>query len=157
MVDETNKDDTQNENQTEIADDAAIEQMKTESEPHKEEIKAQQSPQGSSEDTSKGPVDSMESVMDMYEESFKRFAEGEVVTGRIISIDKDQVLIDIGYKSEGQVRIQEFLDENGNITANVGDPIEVMVEWWDDEDERVLLSKDKAANIKVWESIKTSP
>jgi small subunit ribosomal protein S1 len=98
----------------------------------------------------------MESVMDMYEESFKRFAEGEVVTGRIISIDKDQVLIDIGYKSEGQVRVQEFLDENGNLTANVGDAIEVMVEWWDDEDERVLLSKDKAANIKVWESIKTS-
>ncbi len=156
MVDETNKDNTQNENQTEIADDTAIEQMKTESEPQKEEIKAQQSPEGSSEDTSKGPVDSMESVMDMYEESFKRFAEGEVVTGRIISIDKDQVLIDIGYKSEGQVRIQEFLDENGNITANVGDAIEVMVEWWDDEDERVLLSKDKAANIKVWESIKTS-
>jgi small subunit ribosomal protein S1 len=98
----------------------------------------------------------MESVMDMYEESFKRFAEGEVVTGRIISIDKDQVLIDIGYKSEGQVRVQEFLDENGNITAKVGDAIEVMVEWWDDEDERVLLSKDKAANIKIWESIKTS-
>ncbi|MCK5485829.1 MAG: 30S ribosomal protein S1 [Desulfobacterales bacterium] len=100
--------------------------------------------------------DSMESVMDMYEESFKRFAEGEVVTGRIISIDKDQVLIDIGYKSEGQVRMQEFLDENGNITAKVGDAIEVMVEWWDDEEERVLLSKDKAANIKIWESIKTS-
>ena len=156
MVDETNKDDTQNEKQTEIADDTAREQMKTESEPQKDEITAQQSAAGSSEDTSKVPGDSMESVMDMYEESFKRFAEGEVVTGRIISIDKDQVLIDIGYKSEGQVRIQEFLDENGNITANVGDAIEVMVEWWDDEDERVLLSKDKAANIKIWESIKKS-
>ena len=156
MVDETNKDDTKNEKQTEIADDTAMEQMKTESEPQKDEISAQPSAPGSSEDTSKVPGDSMESVMDMYEESFKRFAEGEVVTGRIISIDKDQVLIDIGYKSEGQVRIQEFLDENGNITANVGDAIEVMVEWWDDEDERVLLSKDKAANIKIWESIKTS-
>jgi small subunit ribosomal protein S1 len=156
MVDETNKDGTQNENKTEVADDTAMEQMKTESEPQKNEITAQQSAAGSSEDTSKVPGDSMESVMDMYEESFKRFAEGEVVSGRIISIDKDQVLIDIGYKSEGQVRIQEFLDGNGNITANVGDTIEVMVEWWDDEDERVLLSKDKAANIKVWESIKTS-
>ena len=156
MVDETNKDDTQNEKQTEIADVTAMEQMKTESEPQKDEITAQQSAAGSSEDTSKVPGDSMESVMDMYEESFKRFAEGEVVTGRIISIDKDQVLIDIGYKSEGQVRAQEFLDENGNITAKVGDTIEVMVEWWDDEDERVLLSKDKAANIKIWESIKTS-
>ncbi|MGD9182695.1 MAG: 30S ribosomal protein S1 [Desulfobacterales bacterium] len=156
MVDETNNDDTQNEKQTETADDTADGQMKAEGEPQKEEIKTQQPPAISSEDTSKGQGDSMESVMDMYEESFKRFAEGEVVTGRIISIDKDQVLIDIGYKSEGQVRIQEFLDENGNITANVGDTIEVMVEWWDDEDERVLLSKDKAANIKIWESIKTS-
>jgi small subunit ribosomal protein S1 len=98
----------------------------------------------------------MESVMDMYEESFKRFAEGEVVTGRVISIDKDHVLVDIGYKSEGQVRIQEFLDQSGNLTAKVGDTIEVMVEWWDDEDERVLLSKDKAANIKVWEAVKKS-
>jgi len=156
MVDETNKDDAPNEKQTEIADETAMEQMKTESEPQKDEIKDQQSAADSSEDTPKVAGDSMESVMDMYEESFKRFAEGEVVTGRIISIDKDQVLIDIGYKSEGQVRVQEFLDENGNITANVGDAIEVMVEWWDDEDERVLLSKDKAANIKVWESIKTS-
>jgi small subunit ribosomal protein S1 len=156
MVDETNKDETPNEKQTEIADDTAMEQMKTESEPQKDAIKDQQPAAGSSDDTSKVAGDSMESVMDMYEESFKRFAEGEVVTGRIISIDKDQVLIDIGYKSEGQVRVQEFLDENGNLTANVGDAIEVMVEWWDDEDERVLLSKDKAANIKVWESIKTS-
>ena len=154
--DKTNKDETQNEEQTEITDDLAAEQLKTESEPQKEEVKAQETPQGSSEDIPQDPGDSMESVMDMYEESFKRFAEGEVVTGRIISVDKDHVLIDIGYKSEGQVRIQEFLDENGNITAQVGDAIEVMVEWWDDEDERVLLSKDKAANVKVWESIKTS-
>ena len=43
--------------------------------------------------------DSMEAVMNLYEESFKRFAEGEVVTGRIISVDKDHVLVDIGYKS----------------------------------------------------------
>ena len=156
MVDETNKDDAQNEEQTEITDELDVEQLKTESEPQKEEVKAPETPEGSSEDIAQDPGDSMESVMDMYEESFKRFAEGEVVTGRIISIDKDQVLIDIGYKSEGQVRLQEFLDENGNMTAKVGDPIEVMVEWWDDEDERVLLSKDKAANIKVWESIKTS-
>ena len=156
MVDETNKDETQNEGQTEITEDLSAEQMKTESEPPKEEVKAQETEKDSSQDTPQDSGDSMESVMDMYEESFKRFAEGEVVTGRIISIDKDQVLIDIGYKSEGQVRIQEFLDENGNITAKVGDAIEVMVEWWDDEDERVLLSKDKASNIKIWESIKTS-
>ncbi|MBF0120339.1 MAG: 30S ribosomal protein S1 [Desulfobacterales bacterium] len=90
----------------------------------------------------------------MYEESLKRFEEGQVVKGRIISVDKDYILVDIGYKSEGQIRIQEFKDENGNICAKVGDIVEVMVEWWDEEDETVVLSKEKAEKIKVWEDIK---
>ena len=98
--------------------------------------------------------ESGEPSMMMYEDSFGQFKEGEVVTGVITSIDKDLVLVDIGYKSEGQIRINEFRGEDGSITAKIGDTIEVMVEWWDDEDERVILSKDKAANVKVWESIK---
>ncbi|MCK4620186.1 MAG: S1 RNA-binding domain-containing protein, partial [Desulfobacterales bacterium] len=96
----------------------------------------------------------MENLMDIYEESFKRFAEGEVVTGRIISVDKDYVLVDIGYKSEGQIRINEFKDEKGEIHVNMGDDVEVMVEFWDEEEERVILSKEKAAKVKVWEEIK---
>jgi len=79
-----------------------------------------------------------------------------VVTGKIISIDKDYVLVDIGYKSEGQIRIQEFNDENGQLAANVGDKVDVMVEWWDDDEERVILSKEKATKVKVWEEIKAS-
>lgn len=102
----------------------------------------------------KGRDDSMEELMGMYDESFKRFQEGEVVTGRIISIDKDYVLVDIGYKSEGQIRINEFREENGNITAKIDDTVEVMVEWWDDEEERVVLSKEKAEKVKVWDDIK---
>jgi small subunit ribosomal protein S1 len=94
--------------------------------------------------------------MKEYEESFGQFKEGEVVSGVITAVDKDLVLVDIGYKSEGQIRIHEFRAEDGSITAKVGDRIEVMVEWWDDEDERVILSKEKAANIKVWEKIKKS-
>jgi hypothetical protein len=75
----------------------------------------------------------MEDAMNFYEESFKRFAEGEVVTGHIISIDKDHVLVDIGYRSEGQIGIHEFRDEAGNIAAEVGEAVEVMVEWWDEK------------------------
>jgi len=106
--------------------------------------------------TAEKPSENMDSMMDMYEESFNRFAEGEVVTGRIISVDKDYVLVDIGYKSEGQIKIQEFQDEDGNLIANEGDLVDVMVEWWDDEEERVVLSKEKAAKVKVWEDIKES-
>ena len=158
MTDETNKDETQNEVQAELSADGASEKPDAGAakQPQAETPQADESLKGASEESSPETAESMTSVMDMYEESFKRFAEGEVVNGRIISIDKDHVLIDIGYKSEGQVRIEEFLDENGDLTAKIGDTIEVMVEWWDDEDERVLLSKDKAANIKVWEAIKKS-
>jgi len=156
MGNETNKGETQNEKQNESADNMADAELKAEVEKQRQESKSEPLPAESSKASSSDRGDSSGSVMDLYEESFKRFAEGEVVTGRIISIDKDQVLIDIGYKSEGQVRIQEFMDEKGNITAKVGDAVEVMVEWWDDEDERVLLSKDKAANIKIWEAIKKS-
>ena len=102
------------------------------------------------------PSETMDDMMDIYEESFNRFAEGEVVTGRIISVDKDYVLVDIGYKSEGQIKIQEFQDEDGNLIAKEGDLVDVLVEWWDDEEERVVLSKEKATKVKVWEDIKKS-
>ncbi|WP_054031974.1 30S ribosomal protein S1 [Desulfatitalea tepidiphila] len=105
-------------------------------------------------DSSQSSEASMEDLMDMYEESFKRFAEGEVVTGRVISVDKDYVIVDIGYKSEGQIRIHEFQDENGNVDVHTDDKVEVMVEWWDDENEVVVLSKEKAEKVKVWEEIK---
>ncbi len=111
------------------------------------------SDKASGDHPTQAPAD-MDSLMDMYEESFKRFQEGEVVTGRIISVDKEFVLVDIGYKSEGQIRIHEFKDDKGNVKAEVGDSVEVMVEWWDDDEEVVVLSKEKAATVKVWEEIK---
>lgn len=105
-------------------------------------------------DDSEDGDDSMEALMEMYEESFKRFAEGEVVTGRVISVDKDFVVVDVGYKSEGRIRIHEFRNDEGNISVAVDDRVEVMVEWWDDENEVVVLSKEKAAKVKVWEDIR---
>jgi len=119
-----------------------------------EELKADAPEDDQAADDVSEPEESMESMMDLYEESFKRFTEGEVVTGRIIAIDKEFVLVDIGYKSEGQIRISEFKDEEGNVSVKLDDSVEVMVEWWDEEEERVVLSKEKAENIKVWEDIK---
>jgi small subunit ribosomal protein S1 len=92
--------------------------------------------------------------MEMVEESFRRVEEGQVVQGRIIQIDKEFVLVDIGYKSEGQVPISEVTKPDGVIDAEIGDTIDVMVERWDDEDGVVLLSKEKASKIRVWEDIK---
>ena len=94
------------------------------------------------------------SMEKMYKDTFKRCAEGEVVIGKIIYISKDYVLVDIGYKSEGQIKIHEFMDEEGNLTAVLNDDVEVMVEQWDEDEERLILSKEKAAKVKVWEAIK---
>ncbi len=106
------------------------------------------------DDGDEGADQTMASLMEMYEESLKRFEEGEVVNGRIISVDKDYVLVDVGYKSEGQISIHEFKNDQGEVDVAVDDVVEVMIEWWDEEEERVVLSKEKAAKVKVWDSIK---
>jgi len=156
MVNDNNNDETQQLNENVPVEEAPAEKPESVTEPPDDDLKPEVSVEPPSSKKSQESGESMESVMDMYEESFKRFAEGEVVTGRIISVDREHVLVDIGYKSEGQIRIEEFRDENGEVTAEIGDKVEVMVEWWDDEEERVVLSKEKAANVKVWEAIKTS-
>lgn len=158
MVEANINDDNENTDKTDLSDEGVLDASAGGEKPENDEINAEaESPSaGQFTGSAKESDDSMESVMDLYEESFKRFAEGEVVTGRIISIDKDHVLVDIGYKSEGQIRLSEFKDERGNITAELGDKVEVMVEWWDDEEERVVLSKEKALNIKTWDAIKKS-
>ncbi len=99
-------------------------------------------------------TESEEYLNSMYEESFKRFREGEIVTGKVVTINKDYVLVDIGYKSEGQIPIHEFADEQGKINVAQEDSVEVMIDWWDDEHEIVNLSREKAEKIKVWEEIK---
>ena len=98
--------------------------------------------------------ETMEELMGIYEESFKQFEEGQVVIGTIIAVDRDHVLVDVGYKSEGQIAIHEFRDEEGNVDVNLNDQVEVMVEVWDEEEETVILSKEKAAKVKVWDAIK---
>ena len=91
---------------------------------------------------------------DLYEESLKSIQEGEVVKGEIVQVDKEYVLVDIGYKSEGQISIQEFIDSEGNLTAKVGDKVDVLLERREDTEGTIRLSKEKAAKIKVWDKIK---
>ncbi|EFK06193.1 ribosomal protein S1 [delta proteobacterium NaphS2] len=95
-----------------------------------------------------------DNFMKMYEESLKSIQEGEVVPGEIVQVDKEYVLVDIGYKSEGQIPIQEFTDEEGQVFAKVGDKVEVLLERREDEEGVIRLSKEKAAKIKIWDQIK---
>ena len=79
------------------------------------------------------------------------FEEGEVVRGRVVHVGSSEVLIDVGYKSEGAISIEEFLRHGG--LPKVGDEIEVYLEAKEDNEGLIVLSKDKADKIKVWDDI----
>jgi small subunit ribosomal protein S1 len=92
--------------------------------------------------------------LELYEESLKSIQEGGLVRGEIVQVDKEFVLVDIGYKSEGQIPIGEFIDSAGNITAKIGDKVDVILERREDDEGIIILSKEKAAKIKIWDEIK---
>jgi len=100
------------------------------------------------------PSQETDNFMELYEESLKSIQEGELVKGEIVQVDKEFVLVDIGYKSEGQIPIREFIDEEGNITAKVGDRMDVLLEKREDDEGLIILSKEKAGKIKIWDDIK---
>ena len=62
-----------------------------------------------------------ERLLDMYDVSFKNFAEGEVVRGIVLQVSESEVIVDVGYKSEGIIPLDEFRDETGQITVKAGD------------------------------------
>ncbi|OQY49255.1 MAG: 30S ribosomal protein S1 [Desulfobacteraceae bacterium 4572_87] len=98
-------------------------------------------------------LDFERSFMEMFEESLKSIQEGKIVSGEIVQIDNEFVLVDIGYKSEGQIRINEFKDLEGKFTAQVGDTVEVLLVRKEDKDGNIVLSKEKAARVKIWDDI----
>ena len=83
-------------------------------------------------------------------QSTVHFAEGEIVTGVIIEVRPKEVLVDVGYKSEGVVSGGEFDDIK---TVNVGDQVDVLIEKLEDRDGMVVLSKEKAEFRKNWDKI----
>ena len=89
----------------------------------------------------------------MFEESLQPFKEHQIVKGTIIALQKDFVTVDIGYKSEGQIHVEEFTNEAGEVTAKVGDEIEVFLEAVEDSDGVVVLSKEKAEKLRIWEEV----
>jgi small subunit ribosomal protein S1 len=94
--------------------------------------------------------------MELFEENLKSIREGKVIKGEIVQIDKEFVLVDIGYKSEGQIRIAEFTNPRGGLTARVGDEVDVVLVRKEDKSGRIILSKEKAAKVKLWDKIEES-
>jgi len=114
---------------------------------------------GSSKDPTKdnAPVEekaeAKEDFKRLYEESFKTIEEGDILSGIVITVDPEYVTVDIGYKSEGQIPIAEFRDQEGNVAVNVGDKVDVLLERKEADESLVTLSKEKADKLKAWRSV----
>src|SRR5438093_397370 len=92
----------------------------------------------------------MLTMEEAMKQSYTRFAAGEIVKGNIIEVRPKEVLVDIGYKSEGAIPGAEFEDIK---TVKVGDQIDVLIEKLEDKEGMVVLSKEKAEFKKNWEKI----
>jgi small subunit ribosomal protein S1 len=90
---------------------------------------------------------------EILESTIKDLKEGEIVQGEIIQITSEHAIVDVGYKSEGRIPIAQFKDREGNVTVKVGDSVQVYLEQWEDDDGEIVLSKDKADQLRVWEEI----
>jgi small subunit ribosomal protein S1 len=92
-------------------------------------------------------------LLDFYDSSFRNIAEGEVVKGTVLKVTDSEVIVDVGYKSEGIIGVQEFLDEGGQITVQPGDIVDVLLERTEDRDGYVVLSREKAEKMKIWDDV----
>ncbi len=90
---------------------------------------------------------------ELYEQSLQSVQMGGVLNGKVVQINPDSVMVDVGWKTEGYIPAKELRDEKGNITINIGDEIEVLVDRRD-QDGNLVLSRDKAAKIKIWDDVK---
>jgi small subunit ribosomal protein S1 len=107
--------------------------------------------------TIRTPEPETEDFAAMFAESEARTGqveEGRVVSGTVIQIAKDYVVVDIGYKSEGQVPLNEFVPAPGAEPAvQIGDRVEVLVESRENDTGMVVLSKEKADKMRIWDEI----
>jgi small subunit ribosomal protein S1 len=92
-------------------------------------------------------------LLDLYDNSFRNIAEGEVVKGTVLKVTSSEVIVDVGYKSEGIIALQEFIDEQGQVTVQPGDIVDVLLERTEDRDGYVVLSREKAEKMKIWDEV----
>ena len=93
-----------------------------------------------------------ESFAELLDQSFQEMTslEGSVVTGTVLSIEKDMILIDVGLKSEGRVPIREFGNNEDELNIKVSDQVEVFIERLEDANGQAILSREKARREESW-------
>jgi len=110
----------------------------------------------STQTTGSGNKSAEESFAALFEASLQQtdtLKEGDIVQGSVIKVNRDTVVVDIGYKSEGVIPASEFIDTSGKVSVHPGDRVDVLIEAKENDQGLVALSKEKADKLKVWDEI----
>ena len=94
-----------------------------------------------------------DTMLEAYNHTFKNLSEGQVVAGTVLKVTASNVVIDVGFKSEGAIPLEEFRNEQGEIKLNPGDKVDVLLESAEDRHGHIVLSREKAERMKIWETI----
>lgn len=95
----------------------------------------------------------MDELLKMYDTKMSEFAEGDIVRGRVVQVTPTEVIVDIGFKSDGVLPREEMGGQGSDTDLKRGDEIEVYIERLEDSSGYVLLSREKAARMLVWDKI----
>ena len=105
--------------------------------------------------TKEKPIPKTESFSDLFEKSFEKISnlEGSVVEGKVIAVEKEAIIVDIGLKSEGRILKREFGNEESIESINIGDTVEVYIERLEDINGNTILSREKARREEAWDEL----
>ncbi len=92
---------------------------------------------------------------ELFEQSLNQLQYGDIAKGKVVQIKDDRVMVDVGWKTEGYIPVDEIKDAKGNINISVGDEIDVFIDKRDSEG-TLVLSRDKASKLKIWDEIKNA-
>ncbi len=92
-------------------------------------------------------------MLESYNRTFKNLSEGHVVAGIVLKVTDSNAVIDVGFKSEGSIPLEEFRNEQGKIDLNPGDKVDVLLESAEDRYGHIVLSREKAERMKIWDTI----
>jgi small subunit ribosomal protein S1 len=121
---------------------------------HSDETAGQPAPEHTG-DSEPGGAQDFSALLDSYEkESAASRQEGEIVRGIVVGITEQSVLVDIGYKSEGVVAREEFVDRQGNLTVKRGEEVDVLIKSLENQDGYAILSRAAAMQVQSWERLR---
>jgi small subunit ribosomal protein S1 len=100
-------------------------------------------------------VSASDEFKNLFEKKYNQieFATGKAINGKVVSVLRDYVIVNIGFKSEGYINIEEFRNLDGEITVQGGEDVQVVIEEIEDDEGNLVLSKEKADAIQAWDHV----